>query len=124
MNVKKITGKKIGLGVGLVTAAALAGAAGLYLYGKDGAKNRKKVKTLAVKVHTDVVSHAKKLKSLGKKDYLAVVDMVTKKYNALKSIDKNELNKVAINLKKHWNTIEREAKKQVGKVSQNKKNAK
>lgn len=105
------TGKKIGLGVGIVTVAALAGAAGYYLSGKQGAKNRKKVKTLAVKAHKEVLAKARKLKAISRADYHKIVDVVTKKYAAVKSIDKKELHAVAADLKKHWSRIETEAKR-------------
>lgn len=111
MTVKKMsTGKKVGLGVGIVAAGALAAAAGYYLSGKDGAKNRKKVKTLAVKVYSDVTKEARKLKKVSKADYHKLVDAVTKKYGALRSIDKKELKAVAGDLKKHWKNIEAEAR--------------
>src|SRR3989304_5932090 len=99
MTAKKIgTGKKIGVGVGIVTVAALAGAAGYYLYGKNGAKNRKKVKALAVKAHSEVLARAKKLKAVSKMDYHKIVDAVTKKYAAVKTIDKSELRAVGTDL--------------------------
>ncbi len=110
MAAKKMgTGKKIGLGVGIVTAAALAGAAGYYLYSKNGAKNRKKAKALGVKAYTEVAKEARKLKAVSKTDYHKIVDVVTKKYGAIKSIDKKELRAVAGDLKRHWKNIEAEA---------------
>ena len=103
-------GKKIGLGVGIITAAALVGAAGYYLYGKNGAKNRKKAKALGVKAYTEVAKEARKLKAVSKTDYHKLVDAVTKKYTAIKSIDKKELRAVAGDLKRHWKNIEAEAR--------------
>ncbi len=111
MTVKKSGArKKIGLGVGIVTVAVLAGAAGYYLYGKNGTKNRKKAKALGVRAYVDVAKKARKLKVVGKSDYHKIVDMVTKKYSAIKSIDKNELRAVAQDLKRHWKNIEAEAR--------------
>ena len=111
MTAKKMgTGKKIGVGVGIVTAAALAGAAGYYLYGKNGAKNRKKAKALGVKAYAEVAKEARKLKAVSKTDYHKLVDVVTKKYAAIKSIDKKELRAVAGDLKRHWKNIEAEAR--------------
>ena len=64
MTAKKIgTGKKIGVGVGIVTVAALAGAAGYYLYGKNGAKNRKKAKALSVKAYAEGAKKTRKNKT-------------------------------------------------------------
>jgi len=111
MTAKKIgAGKKIGVGVGIVTIAALAGAAGYYLYGKNGAKNRKKAKALGVKAYTEVAKEARKLKAVSKTDYHKLVDAVMKKYAAIKSIDKKELRAVAGDLKRHWKNIEAEAR--------------
>lgn len=103
-------GKKIGLGVGVVTAAALAGAAGYYFSGKDGVKNRKKVRALGVRAYAEVTKEARKLKALGKSDYHKIVGMVAKKYDAIKSIDKKELRAVVGDLKRHWKNIEAEAR--------------
>lgn len=117
MTEKKMgTGKKIGLGVGMVTAAALAGAAGYYLYGKDGAKHRKQVKTLAAKAHAEVLKRAKKLSSITKADYHTIVDAVEQELSAIKSIDKKDMQAVARDLKTHWNQIEKTARAKKSKL--------
>jgi hypothetical protein len=110
MTVKKNRTSKVGLGMGIVAAATLATAAGYYLYGKNGDKNRKKVSLLARKAYAEVVRRTKKLKWVSKADYHKIVRAVEYEYRALKSIDKKDLKSVAADLKKRWQIIEREAR--------------
>lgn len=95
----------VALKVGL-TAATVAAAAGAYfLYGKDGAKNRKKVKSWALKTKAEVLEGLENAKEISEKEYAALVDKAVAKYNDVKNIDPSELKALGHELKKHWRSI-------------------
>ena len=99
-------------GVGLGLAALAATAAGAYfLYGKDGAKNRKKIKGWVLTMKGEVLSRIEGMREFNEEAYKKIVDDVTKRYKAVKNVDKSELLEIAADLKKHWGTLS----KQVGK---------
>lgn len=91
------------LGVGL---AALAGA--YFLYGKDGAKNKKKVKSWMLKAKGDVLSKLEKMKDVSEEKYQGVVGDVVAKYGKMKEVDTSELEMLAKDLQGHWKNIKKE----------------
>lgn len=96
-------GTAIGLGVGL---AALAGA--YFLYGKDGAKNKKKIKSWMLKAKGDVLSKLEKMKDVSEEKYQGVVGEVVQKYGKMKDVDTGELEMLARDLQGHWKNIKKE----------------
>lgn len=92
--------------IGLAALAAVA-AGGYFLYGKDGAKNRKKVKGWMLKAKGEVLEKVEKLKEVSEPEYRKVVDAVTAKYAAVKSIDPAEVQQMAKELHGHWKNIKR-----------------
>jgi hypothetical protein len=95
------TGAKVALG-----ALALAGIAGGYfLYGKDGAKNRKKIKAWGLKAKAEVLEKIEKAKEMGEADYQALVDSVAEKYSKLKDMDPAEVAAFAKEMKSHWKSM-------------------
>ena len=52
----------VGLGLAAITAAAAAGA--YFLYGKDGAKNLKKIKSWSLKAKAEVLEKLEKAKDI------------------------------------------------------------
>jgi gas vesicle protein len=102
------TGAKVMVGTGLA-ALAVAGAAGAYfLYGKDGAKNRKKVKTWAMRAKADVIDKLEKAKIVSEDNYHMIVDGALSKYAKVKDIGPEELAALSKELKSHWKTIKAE----------------
>ena len=107
-NEKMSTGTKVAVGTGLA-ALAVAGVAGAYfLYGKDGAKNRKKVKSWAVKAKGDVLEKIEKLKDVNEEAYHAIVDAVSAKYAKLKTTTPEEIAQFTKEMKSHWKGIKAE----------------
>lgn len=105
----KNNNNKTAVGFGL--AAVAAAAAGAYfLYGKDGAKNRKAIKGWMLKMKGEVLSQMEQLKEVNEDAYDKIVDAVAKKYQAVKQIDKTELAAMAADLKRHWNSINKAMK--------------
>ena len=110
--------KKIAAGVGLGLAAAAAATGAYLLTGKQGAKNRKMLKSWATKAEKEIKQQFKAVKEMNQSAYDAVVDKVVKGYKELKDVDQSEIIAMVKELKGHWNTIQREltgAKKSVTK---------
>ena len=102
---KMSTGSKVMVGAG-IGALALAGIAGGYfLYGKDGAKNRKKIKSWGLKAKAEVLEKIEKAKDMSEADYHMIVDTVAKKYAQVKDMDQAELASFAKEMKGHWKSM-------------------
>ncbi|MEK7568935.1 MAG: hypothetical protein AAB497_02380 [Patescibacteria group bacterium] len=120
----KTTGTGAVVGAGLAAIAAFA-AAGYFLYGKDGAKNRKKVRGWMLKAKGEVLEGVEKLKDVTEEQYSAIVDKVSAKYAGVKNIDPAELEAMVRELRGHWKNIKKsitpapkkKAKKVTKKVS-------
>lgn len=100
----------------VVAFAAVAAAAGAYfLYGsKDASKNRKAVKSWALKAKAEVVEKLEKAKGeLNEENYNKIVDSVMAKYNKLKAEHGDEVAGVVKELKGHWKNIKTHLKKDV-----------
>lgn len=93
--------KYIGAGVGLVAVAA----GGYFLYGKDGAKNRQKVKGWALKAKGEMLEGIEKLRQINQRTYNDVVERVAKRYKKFKQVDKTELQRLVSESKSFWNRI-------------------
>ncbi len=103
---KKVsTGAKVAVVAGLA-AVAVAGAAGAYfLYGKDGAKNRKKVQAWSLKAKADILEKLEKSKIVTEANYHMIVDGALSKYAKLKHVAPGELAALSKELKSHWKGI-------------------
>ena len=102
---------RYGVGLGIAGAAALAAAGAYFLYGKDGAKNRKIVKGWALKAKGEVLEKMEELGSISKEAYERIVDRVGEKYSHVRSVNKKDLGKLVRELKSQWNSIVKEASK-------------
>jgi flagellar basal body-associated protein FliL len=92
----------IGIGVG-ITAAVAAAAGGFFLYGsKNAAKNRKAVKSWALKAKAEVLEGIEKAKDMSQEEYEQLVDTVVGTYITAKSASKNELGEFKKEMKDHW----------------------
>lgn len=98
-------GAKLGL-----AGIAVAGLAGAYfLYGKNGTKNRKAIKTWTLRAKADVLEKLEKAKEVGQDTFESVVDEISSKYGAkMKDISTEDVAAFAKDLKKHWKDIKSE----------------
>lgn len=139
MATKKVVAKKatvtknqaVGIGVGL-TAAAVAAAGAYFLYGsKNAAKNRKAVKSWALKAKAEVLEKLEDAQNMTQEEYLALIDSVAATYQGVKSASKTDLATFKKEMKEHWTGIVKEvapkkkpaAKKAVKKVADTVKKA-
>lgn len=124
---KSISKKKM-VGVGIASAAVVAAAAGTYfLYGsKNAARNRKVVKSWALKAKAEVLEGLEKAKRMSEEDYKKIVSAALKKYSKLAG--SKEVKKLERELHSHWKHLsakgkgtakkaKRKAKKVVRKAS-------
>ena len=95
-------GTKLGL-----AGLAVAGIAGAYfLYGKNGAKNRKAIKTWTLRAKADVLEKLEKAKEVSEDTFHSVVDEISTKYGSkVKDISPEDIALFAKDLKKHWKDI-------------------
>lgn len=115
MATKKTVGKKDGHGleVGLALAGLAAVAGGVFLYGTDaGKKKRKAIKGWMLKAKGEVIEKLENLKEVNEENYNKIVDAVEAKYKALKSVAPEDLAEVITDLKKSWKHIVKIAKEQ------------
>jgi hypothetical protein len=102
----KKTGVSVaGVSAGIAALAAAAAAGGYFLYGKDGAKNRKKIKGWMLKAKGEVLDQMEKGKEVTEETYHNVIDKVSAKYQSVKDIDPAELQQMVKELKSHWKSI-------------------
>lgn len=99
------TGAVLGL-----AGLAVAGIAGAYLfYGKDGAKNRKKVKTWTLRAKADILEKLEKAKEVSEETFHNVVDEISAKYGEkIKDINPADVLLFTKEIKKHWKDIKSE----------------
>jgi uncharacterized protein YpuA (DUF1002 family) len=114
----------IGAKLGLAGLAVAGLAAGYFLYGKDGAKNRKAIKTWTLRAKADVLEKLEKAKEVSQDTFETIVDEVSTKYGSkIKDLNTDDIAAFAKDLKKHWKDIKGTlapkvvAKKVVKKVS-------
>lgn len=97
------TGAKLMLGVAAASAAAYL------LFGPNGNKNRKMVKSWAVKMKGDVLEELETVQEVTEPMYHAIVDKVSEKYAQMKNIDTSELTAAVEDLRKHWKGMMKQA---------------
>ncbi|MBY0538277.1 hypothetical protein K2P47_02670 [Patescibacteria group bacterium] len=101
--------QKIGIGVGL-TAAAVAAAGTFFLYGSKGAsKNRKVVKSWALKAKAEVLERLEQAKHMSQEEYEQVIDSVIGVYGEMKQASKGDMAGFKKEMKEYWNKIEKTA---------------
>jgi len=101
--------QKVGLGVGL-TAAAVAAAGTYFLYGSKGAsKNRKAVKSWALKAKAEVLEKLEQAKEMSREEYEQLIDTVGGIYAQVKEASKVDISVFKKEMKEYWNKIEKTA---------------
>ena len=99
----------IGVGVGLTTAA-VAAASAYFLYGsKNAAKNRKAVKSWALKAKAEVLEKLEDAKEMTREEYEELIGAVAKGYSGLKNASRNDISEFTKEMKDHWKSIEKAA---------------
>jgi len=96
---KSEAGKIFALSAGVAAVAA----AGYFLFGPDGKKNRKMIKGWSLKMKGEVLEKLEKAKEVSEPVYNEIIDTVSQKY--LSPENKKEVEKLAKELKKHWKAI-------------------
>lgn len=106
---KLTTTQKVGIGVGL-TAAAVAAAGTYFLYGsKNAAKNRKAVKSWALKAKAEVLEKLEEAKEMTQEEYEALIGSVAATYAGVKNASKVDIKAFKDEMKDHWKAIEKSA---------------
>jgi len=101
------TEQKIGVGVGLTTAA-VAAAGAYFLYGSEkAAKNRKTVKSWALKAKAEVLEKLEDAKAMTTDEYEELIATVAGTYASAKGASKKELKEFASEMQDHWKQIEK-----------------
>lgn len=101
--------QKVEIGVGL-TAAAVAAAGAYFLYGsKSAAKNRKTVKSWALKAKAEVLEKLEAAKEMSKEEYEELINTVAATYSDLKTASKVDIKGFSQEMKDHWKAIEKTA---------------
>ncbi len=95
------TGKAIAVGAGIVALSAAA----YLLFGPEGKKHRKDLKSWMVRMKADVMDKMEKAKELSKPVYENIVDQVKEKYAKMKDMDMASLEKEVRELKKNWHAV-------------------
>jgi Tfp pilus assembly protein PilP len=102
-------GKMVAAGAGVVALSAAA----YLLFGPEGKKHRKDLKSWMVKMKAEVMEKMEEAQELTAPVYEAIVNEVSEKYKMLGNIDPAELAKEADTLKKHLKMLQREAKAKI-----------
>jgi hypothetical protein len=121
---KTQTVKKSGSGTAGKVGAFAAGAAiataavGYFLYGPNGAENRKKVESWTVKAKGEVLSKLEAAKEVSEEKYHQIVDMVTDRYAKMKDVGEEKATKLNRELKQYWSKIKKETSNVAGDAKQ------
>lgn len=97
--------QKLGIGVGLTTAAVAAVGA-YFLYGsKDATKNRKHVKSWALKAKGEVLEVMEKAKKMTEDEFGEVVDGVLSAYTKAQKLSKKEVSEFKQEMVENWEDL-------------------
>jgi len=99
----------VGIGIGLTTAA-VAAAGAYFLYGsKSAAKNRKVVKSWALKAKAEVLEKLEDAQEMTQTEYDQLIKSVSGAYTGAKNASKKDLLEFSKEMKDHWKQIEKAA---------------
>jgi len=97
----------VGIGLG---AAAVAAAGAFFLYGsKNAAKNRKQVKSWALKAKAEVLEKLEDASEMTQAEYDALIKSVSGAYAGAKNASKKDILEFSKEMKDHWKSIEKAA---------------
>lgn len=116
----KANSNAVGIGIGLSTAA-VAAASAYFLYGsKSAAKNRKTVKSWALKAKAEVLEKLEDAQEMTQGEYDQLIKSVSGAYAGAKNASKKDIMEFSKEMKDHWKSIEKAAaplKKDTKKVT-------
>jgi gas vesicle protein len=99
----------VGVGIGLGTAA-VAAAGAFFLYGsKSAAKNRKQVKSWALKAKAEVLEKLEDASEMTQTEYDQLIKSVSGAYTGAKNASKKDIMEFSKEMKDHWKSIEKAA---------------
>lgn len=99
----------VGVGIGL-GAAAVAAAGAYFLYGSNSAaKNRKVVKSWALKAKAEVLEKLEDAQEMTQNEYEQLIKSVSGAYVGAKNASKKDLVDFSKEMKDHWKSIEKAA---------------
>lgn len=108
--------QKLGIGVGLTTAAVAAVGA-YFLYGsKNATNNRKKVKSWGLKAKGEVLGVLEKAEKITEGEFKDLVDKVARSYEKVEKLSKRELSEFKNEMADNWQDL---VKSGVAKVFHN-----
>lgn len=117
------TQQKVGIGVGLTTAA-VAAAGAYFLYGsKNASKNRRTVKSWMLKAKAEVLESLEKAQEMTEEEFKELVETVSKTYSKFKDASKAEIVDFKKEMMEHWPKIAKEGKQMAAKATTTKKKA-
>jgi len=97
--------QKVSLGVGL-TAAAVAAAGSFFLYGsKNAAKNRKVVKSWALKAKAEALEGLEKAQSMSQEEYNQMIEAIGATYAQVQGATKGDIAGFKKEMKEYWDKI-------------------
>lgn len=104
---------------GISAGVAALAAAGYFILGPKGAKNRKAIKGWTLKMKGEVLEKIERVKEVTPEIYGSIIDEVGTKYLKVKGVGMEEVQALVLDLKKHWKAIAKDAtpKKIVKKVA-------
>ena len=105
-NTKSNAGKVVAVTAGI----AVLGAATYLLFGPEGKKHRKDLKSWMIKMKAEVMEKMEKAKDLTTESYENIVNTVEAKYKAMKHVDADMLAKEVTDLKKNWKAMMKDVK--------------
>lgn len=112
MKKKSNVARNVGIGLGI---AALS--AGAYLFfGPDAKKNQKKLKSLSMKVKSDVFEKMEHAKEVTAPVFANIVQEVSDKYGKLKNVDSKELEAEIKKIKSQWKGMVKHAQSMAPKA--------
>ncbi len=104
---KKSNVVEVGIGLG---AAAVAAAGAYFLYGsKSAAKNRKVVKSWALKAKAEVLEKLEDAQEMTQAEYDQLNKSVSGAYTGAKNASKKDILEFSKEMKDHWKSIEKAA---------------
>ncbi|MEX0918780.1 MAG: hypothetical protein WDZ85_02315 [Candidatus Paceibacterota bacterium] len=109
---KEIIDSKAGVIIRAGLISAVVG--GLMLYGPKGEKNRRLIKTWAIKAKADLIDEVEKMKNVSEDRYHLAIGRVIRKYGRMKNVSEAEAVKLGRELRRHWQSV-------ISEVGKNKK---
>lgn len=99
--------------IGAAAGVAAIAAGTYFLYGKNGEKNRAKVKGWALKAKGEMLEGIEKLREVNRETYNKVVDRVAARYKRFKEVDSKEIERMATEARGFWNGISKQVSERI-----------